>query len=265
MSFIKTTFLIALFISSSALAKWQPLKVSAEQSKVLNSVIEQAKSTPKAVAVFDLDSTLFDNRPRLVALYNEFGSINNIHKLYKVKAEDFWGWSRISGLKKAGLNEQEINTVETSFKVFFKQNFFTSEYVIFDTALPGAAEYVQKLYNLGCTIVYLTGRGEQMRSGSIYNLERFNFPIKQKKTILLMKPKKFAANPKTDDKSKEININKVKNLGTVIAVFDNEPSHINKYAENFPQSTVVWVDTDHSPKKIKPLASLPVVQGFIAK
>jgi hypothetical protein len=51
-------------------------------------------------------------------------------------------------------------------------------------------------------------------------------------------------------------------FGTVAAAFDNEPSHINLYAQAFPEAVVVHLDTDHSGRPTQVFEEIPSIANF---
>jgi hypothetical protein len=60
--------------------------------------------------------------------------------------------------------------------------------------------------------------------------------------VLLMKP----TLQEGDDEYKRTAHSQLKARGPVLAVFDNEPNHINDYALRFPEAYAVHLATDHS-------------------
>jgi len=48
----------------------------------------------------------------------------------------------------------------------------------------------------------------------------------------------------------------------VVAVFDNEPTHVNDYRRRFPEATVVHLATDHSGRPVALLEGILSVPDF---
>ena len=51
-------------------------------------------------------------------------------------------------------------------------------------------------------------------------------------------------------------------LREVVALFDNEPTHINGYHQAFPDALTVHLATDHSGREVA-LADIPSVPNFL--
>ena len=64
---------------------------------------------------------------------------------------------------------------------------------------------------------------------------------------LLMKPRASD----NDDHFKRQAHAQLAEMGTGLAAFDNEPTHINDYAEKFPEAIPVHLATDHSGREVR--------------
>jgi predicted secreted acid phosphatase len=233
---------------------WQVASRSAAQTAVLEKIL-QAAALPGALVSFDLDSTLFDNRPRQLAILAEFAQSKGLTGVEKLQPERIDGWrtaEEIAALGGAAGREQELMA---EFKAFWKGRFFTSEVCRHDLPLPGAPEYVLSVAGSGARVVYLTGRHEDMREGTVKSLSAARFPDAH----LLMKPT-FQMN---DTEWKEVAVTRMREMGTVVAAFDNETTHVNRLRSAFPAATVVWIRTDGSPDA-EPLApDIHAIDGFL--
>jgi hypothetical protein len=217
-------------------------------------------AAPK-VAVFDLDSTLFDNRPRQAQILREYGIIRGLPELFHAERQHFLDWDLLGPLVRIGIEQKRAEAIFPDLKEFWRSLFFTSPYCLFDVALPGAPQFVRKLHELGATIVYLTGRHEEMRAGSAESLRRFAFPVPDRdvRTHLMMKP--TIEMPDTDYKVSAYAA--IRKIGTVVAGFDNEPAHANALKQGFPEASVVWLRTDRSPALDEPREDLMRAFGFM--
>ena len=65
-----------------------------------------------------------------------------------------------------------------------------------------------------------------------------------------------------DDAYKERTYRLLRDLGSVVAAFDNEPTHINGYFEAFPSALSVHLATDQSPRGIKVTPGIPSIRDF---
>ncbi|GIW21182.1 MAG: hypothetical protein KatS3mg068_0189 [Candidatus Sericytochromatia bacterium] len=121
------------------------------------------------------------------------------------------------------------------------KDFFSNDYIV-DKPIKGAVNFVNKSKEVGFEIIYLTGRFESMRKGTIENLEENNFPIKDKNKSLIMKP----SDEMTDHEFKHIAMEEIKKYGNILAGFDNEPINANIFKEHLPNSQIFFVETNHS-------------------
>lgn len=207
--------------------------------------IEGAKG--KAVVVFDLDHTLYDNRPRTLQILIEFAA--------SLPPEQVATANRIAGLKVDHVHYRLAETLGhvgisdaatlESATAFWAERFFTDEYVRYDVPIPGAVRYVQDLHARGAFVVYMTGRSApQFLVGTTESLRRWGFPVGTPYTQLITKP-----DPETDDlvfKAKAFA--QIDRLGRVVAAFENEPGNLAAMAEHWRDCVPVFLLTDFNPK-----------------
>ena len=67
-----------------------------------------------------------------------------------------------------------------------------------------------------------------------------------------------------DDGWKALAREELARLGPVVAAFDNEPAHVNAYADAWPDALCVHLDTDHSGRPVEVLRRVPSVLDFRA-
>jgi len=229
---------------------------------VLGRVLEAAcRHGEQGIVVFDLDSTLFDNRPRQVRILREFGEARGIPEL-AASALEHWtsSWLVREAMIAAGLEPARAEALFADFQAFWRPRFFSSEYCLEDTPLPGAVEFVQEVHRTGARIVYCTGRNEEMRPGTVESLGRWGFPAPPMDRVQLwMKPGQEVP----DDEYKRDVRAALAAAGTVVALFDNEPTHINGYHEGFPEALAVHVATDHSGRPVQVLPTIPAIPDFL--
>ena len=224
----------------------------AADSSPLNAVTTALHRT-RGLCVFDLNSTLLDNRPRQALILREFGAVCGEPLLSNVRPEHFEGWELEVAMRNAGLPASRARELRGPARTFWKERFFTSEYCRHDSPIRGAVEFVQQVQALG-VVVYLTGRHIDMEEGTLDSLRAAAFPLpKVPSTYLLLKPNQELH----DDLWKEQACAQVAALGEVVAAFDNEPAHINHYRQYFRNAVCVHLDTDHSGRPI------PLVPGIL--
>jgi len=159
-------------------------------------------------------------------------------KLKNLKRKDIvWGLKQ--NLKKVGIEPSE-KFMKEIFE-FWYERFFSNDYII-DVPIKGSVHFVNKAKNIGFEIIYLTGRFESMRKGTIENLEKNNFPINDKNKSLIMKP----SDEISDHEFKHLAMEEIKKYGYILAAFDNEPINVNIFKEHLPNSEVFFVETNHS-------------------
>lgn len=214
-----------------------------------------------AIAIFDLDSTLLNNRPRQARIMREFGELRRIPELQAARADHWSGWSFIAAMTAAGLSRERADELHADYRAFWEQRFFTSEYCAIDVPIAGAAEYARAVAGTGVRLFYVTGRHEGMRAGTETSFRSAEFPLPDDERIrLVMKP----SLDETDDAFKERTHAMLEGLGPVSVVFDNEPTHINDYRDSFPDALVVHLATDHSLREVFVADGIPSIADFSA-
>lgn len=236
-------------------------RVRPDWPQTLQAILSRARSVgPAGVVAFDLDSTLFDNRPRQARIVREFGRAHGLSALDACAAAHFdSGFDMKGALVNCGLSKEEAETVLPAVRGFWLERFFTSEYCVEDDAIEGAAAFLREVTETAVRIAYLTGRPATMREGTLTSIARHGFPPPDDTQVwLLMKP-----SPKdNDDAFKRRAHAELGTLGTVIAAFDNEPTHANDYRQRFPEATVVHLATDHSGRPVTLDPSIVSVPHF---
>jgi hypothetical protein len=209
--------------------------------------------------VFDLDSTLLDNRPRQARILREYGARAGVPALAAAAPEHWTSWDLAEALRAAGLGPLEVARHLLPARRFWGARFFTSEYCREDVQVPGAAAFVRSLAGAGARLAYVTGRPGRMEAGTLATFRREGLPLPDGARVhLLMKPDA----PLGDDEWKSLAAARVAALGPVVAAFDNEPAHVNGYALAWPDALCVHLDTDHSPRPIRVLPHLPSIADF---
>jgi hypothetical protein len=210
-------------------------------------------------SVFDLDSTLLDNRPRQAAIAREFGAHIGEPAFTRVLPNHFESWDLGAAARSAGVPPEVVQARLSDLRSFWRERFFTSPYCRFDVVVPGAPDYVAEVASLG-RVVYLTGRPPEMRAGTEESLKRLGFPPPGSgSTVLLLKPDAEMH----DDLWKTKAVELADHLGPVVAAFDNEPTHINGYREAWPNALCIRVATDHSGRPVELAAGIAEIRSFV--
>jgi hypothetical protein len=225
---------------------------------VLQRVLARVRALSNAVVVFDLDSTLLDNKPRQARILRELGQARGVPELARARPEHFVDWSITRAMGNAGLDRARVRELADEAKQFWRDRFFTSEYCRDDAAIAGAREYLEAVAAAGGIIAYCTGRHEAMRAGSIESFVRLGLPVPGERVQLIMKP---VLELSDDEWKLEANA-RLAGLGTVIAAFDNEPTHANGYRRAFPDAAVVHLATDDSGRPVTLLDGIVSIRDF---
>jgi hypothetical protein len=224
-----------------------PVAVRSLDPSVLRRVLARLRSLPGAVAVFDLDSTVLDNKPRQARILREFGQARGVPELAATRPEHWVDWSIARAMRNAGLPPARVDELVEDAKQFWRERFFTSEYCRDDAAIPGARAYLEAVLGEGGVIAFCTGRHEEMRAGSVDSFARLGYPMPDSARVhLLMKP----VFELSDDAWKLEANARLAALGPVVAAFDNEPTHANGYRRAFPEAFVVHLATDDSGRPV---------------
>src|SRR5262249_32650166 len=139
-------------------------------------VLDRVRAVPGSVVVFDLDSTLLDNRPRQARILREFGEARGIPELAAAQPRHWVDWSLTRAMAATGLPAAEVDALADDAKEFWRERFFTSEYCRDDDAIAGARDYLDAVAAAGGIIAYCTGRHEAMRGGTVASFARLGFP-----------------------------------------------------------------------------------------
>jgi len=202
--------------------------------------------TPPPVVVFDLDGTLMDNRPRVVAILHELAHAwrdrhgEAAERCERVQPDDIvYGF--VENLRRLGV---EGSALHTEGLAFWKERFFADPHVRHDVEVKGARAYARACHEAGAVIVYLTGRDlPNMALGSFASLRDLGFPIGVIGAELVVKP----TFEMPDSDFKRSVAPELRRLGTLIAVFDNEPMNVNLFLDAYPAATGVFLDTQYAP------------------
>jgi len=214
------------------------------------------------LAVFDLDSTLFEVSPRSQAILRDLAAHpktkekypEEMKKLSEIKVQST-DWGILVALKRSQICAT-LDFFET-VRRFWVENFFTNNYLHYDQLYDGALEFVQQLHRAGARIKYLTGRDQhRMGEGTLKTLRQWNLPLEDQKKHLILKPHKSIE----DARYKTDKLLELAGRYDEIWFFENEPTIIETVCKEAPQIKVVFVDTVHSGKAKVP-KGLPSIKN----
>lgn len=201
-------------------------------------MLRRVRDTPRAIVVFDVDSTLLSTAARHHGILVDFARHLQDHDVSAIIADlapsDF-GWTvdgplagRVAPERLAGLGD------------FWRERFFSGAYLHLDRPVPGAVEFVTQAHRAGAFVVYLTARHlPEMGPGTTESLLRWGFPFALERTQLVMKPSRSLG----DGAFKRSALDALAAWGSVVATFENDPANANAFVERFPQAVHVLLDT----------------------
>ncbi|MBL7554470.1 MAG: HAD family hydrolase [Bdellovibrionaceae bacterium] len=206
--------------------------------------------------IFDLDSTLFDVAPRLEKVLTDIGlepviqeKFPNVVPHFKNIKTERRDWGFLEVLHRAGVEHDNLDLFKTVRQLWIEK-FFSNEYIHYDVPYQGSVDFVRKVEKLNVPIVYLTGRDvKRMERGSREVLLKWDFPLDDKMTQLVLKPDREMDDAlfKRDWIHEYISKNK-----TPVFLFENEPVNINLVAKELPEVELVFFDSTHSRKETPP-------------
>jgi beta-phosphoglucomutase-like phosphatase (HAD superfamily) len=215
------------------------------------------------LVVFDLDSTLFSTAPRNLWILREFVRLHSPRHPYLSKLTAGvgvldMGWNVHDDLKRLGVDDEELLA---ELKQFWRERFFSDDYLVHDTPVPGAVEFVEGVHEHGAFVYYLTGRHVGgMEVGTVRALTQRGFPFWNGRCVLHLKP-----SPEMNDRAfKDEALDDIRSYkGRVIATFENEPENANLFAQAFPEAIHFLLTTIHSPHAEMPSAALIQSEDFV--
>lgn len=217
------------------------------------------------LAVFDLDSTLFDVRPRILKIFKEFSELPEMISKYPVATQKLRGLKNLSHsyyirdyIQEIGLQNESPQFFKEIYE-YWRFRFFHNDYVMHDTPVPGAVDFVQKLLDRGVFISYLTGRDiPRMEFGTIESLKKWEFPLQPPQAELALKPHSSLEDSQF---KRDYLLNVRSKTNHDIWFFENEPVNLQVVLRDCPHVSCVFFDSVHMGKAEEP-RHLPTIQSF---
>src|SRR5690242_4227595 len=88
---------------------------------ILAKVLTKAREVKGAVVVFDLDSTLLDNRPRQAQILREFGAAHGVAALAAARPEHWDSWDLKRAMLNTGAAPADVERLVEEGKRFWKE------------------------------------------------------------------------------------------------------------------------------------------------
>lgn len=235
---------------------------------ILDEVSDARHGGRTPLVIFDLDDTLFSTRNRHLRILMEFAAqagpehAADARKLAGIRPENL-KYSVTASALQAGVKDEALLA---RLREFWFERFFTNEYLTEDAPVPGAPEYVRAVLFARGTVLYLTGRDDAMRPGTLAALEKWDFPLPHK---MPWKDRvKLEMKPSFELEDLSFKVEAVRRLtedggADVVAVFENEPSYLNAMLAGVPEMKPVLLDTLHSHRAAVPHPSVLAVPHFL--
>jgi hypothetical protein len=230
--------------------------------RVLDRVASFDPQTMRApMVVFDLDATLFDNRPRTLQILMEYAEevgaeYPDVAAALATLTPEVVDYLLSDTLRGVGITHADVVRDITAY---WRDRFFADDYMRFDAPVEGGPEYVHACHAAGATIVYMTGRDiPGMLPGTVASLRDSGFPVGVAGIEMILKPD--ANLP--DEAFKRTALPTLRRSGEVVAFFDNEPANCNLAQLGYPESLVVLIDTQRVPGAPDPDAGVEPISDF---
>ncbi len=217
--------------------------------RLILDAIKTAKPR-RSLAIFDLDSTLYDLTLRVTAILDQFANSPDAcerypdlcQKLAKIEIRRT-DWGLTEPLERIGISKKTHPEFVEEVQAAWARGFFSNDFLDRDFPLPGAVQFVEQCLKLGADVLYLTGRDtKRMGSGTEKSLRESGFPIDDLRARLHLKP-----DASLDDA--EFKADVIEDLVSkydLVWLFENEPVNINAVVRRTPQVKIVFIDTCHS-------------------
>ena len=200
----------------------------------------------RAWVALDMDGTLFDNRPRTLAILHGFAMSHRtalpelLHAVRGLSVDDLHYTPSQAidalGLPHPGLGEQ--------FSRYWRERFFTNSFQPLDHVEPGAADLAHRLVDAGLGVVYLTGRDRPgMMHGVLQSLDAHGFPLMCPQSQVVLKPDFHH----DDVAFKREALAELAKNGPIVGLIDNEPAIVNMALEVLPTTLCVRIQRPHAP------------------
>lgn len=234
--------------------------------KILTEMAHLRRQNEPILAVFDLDSTLFDVGPRLKKILHDFADKAHNQRKYPEACKALAGaetertdWGIKNAVMRAGLGDHSTE-LHNELREFWRATFFSNEYLHHDVPYSGAVEFVQHTVSLGCEVIYLTGRDvHRMGKGSEEVLKKWQMPVNEKNARLILKPQAGMDDAQfKSDWFASLPNNKYKKIW----FFENEPVNVNLVRSIHKHIEIVFFDSTHSGKEEAPV-DVPRIINFL--
>lgn len=228
--------------------------------RVRTSVRSEVRAGRVPIVVFNIDGTIFDNRPRSQAILRDFiayggDSYAEIADSVYALRQDSINYYVVDSFRSAGI--ANLFFMESALK-YWSDHFFSNRYVVYDLPINGSVAFINEMHDAGALIVYLSGRGRTtMLEGTIQSLNMAGFPVASSRTLLVMKP-----SPRENNLTyKAREYQSIARLGKVVAAFENDPRAAVAMQGAWPHAQIIVIATPHE-GDTAPLSRTAVLNSY---
>ncbi len=223
-------------------------------SDVLRKILQDAKealdSDERFLAIFDLDSTIYDVKERQRKIVQQFAENSEYSSKWPSQTSQLRGLDLQSNdfgirnaLSRVGITPESEPAFLKELMTYWDLWFFHNDFLKHDEPMPGAVEFVRAIEALDGDIMYLTGRdAPRMLEGTRKSLASIGLPLDADHVQLSLKPQK-------DIEDHEFKVSVIKKAVRGyhrVWFFDNEPVIMNAVTREVPVVNLVFLDTCHS-------------------
>ena len=235
------------------------------RNEIKQKINQLAETSKENLIVLDLDSTLYNVSSRTQAILHHLGRDDEFSKLYPSSAKALLeveirhtDW----GVKEALIRSEIKESLDFFDRIrsHWVKYFFSNHFLKFDVPYSGAVDFVQKLHDMGFSILYLTGRSHSsMLEGTKESLKNCGFPESHNENIRLkLRPDHFI---KDEEFKSTVLDSEVENFKSIWLI-DNEPVILNKVAMTHPTVQRVYFKSVHSKRDEEPTDVLVLDNSF---
>lgn len=208
----------------------------------LNNARTQQKNI---VAIFDIDSTIFNVTPRNQEILNLYLEAHKLKSLSHKLEEHHWGVE--SFITKLLSIEEKLMA-----RKFWTRHFFSGTFLWSDQLYTKVKELLLILESIGAKIHYLTGRdNERMRSGTLKQLKYWGLPLADNARLITKEHRSLPDGAYKRGKIERL-LNGYDSHSTEFFFFDNEPVVLSHCLfEGLKNYTPVFIESTHS-NRMKP-------------
>lgn len=223
-----------------------------QTNHLLQPIVETMKTSADGdcLAIFDLDSTLYDLTRRVTAIVDRFSRDPIMRQKFPEACERLQAvevrrtdWGLAEPLGRLNIDKVTHPDLVRELQAAWVKGFFSNDFLDRDFPLPGAVDFVEQCLAANGHVLYLTGRDTpRMGVGTEKSLRESGFPVHLHRARLMLKPDASHG----DAEFKADVISSLTEQYKHIWLFENEPVNINAVLRQAPSVKIVFVDTCHS-------------------